>query len=481
MLSNLKCSWIGGNISFLLSAVSCCAIIASWMILKFQTPLSETDYILKISNFLSEDPIRDIHFEIPIFITSYDKFKFLDLAEATQVQLDYKLGQLDLNFQGYRFSLINNPYIEEIGDYQYAKSIRENQLYEIRLFLGESDAIYTDPFQNFAVLYHTMETINSNDLPYFITQLIINSFFSDELSFFQKGNLAGTKDLETYFAMGKSSVDSKVNVNFIILSEKKVVGVETKAHEVLESYMNTINCIYDKILHFDFSLEVQRTHTYAIDRSDVWDYDQESHVISLNDDVTYVDIRDDFYQEDPITLNDFSNFNFLFPIPGDSNLKVHPLSNSSIFKSSSTKSLFFINHVPEDSNIDNEYFVGIDQFNNVLGIALLNLYLSLSLPDPGYQTLRLDLLTRITIIKSLYKFSGYMRQISEILRLDGKNVRAVLSTEKIIYLLELRNEAVRLASDNATISLEGFTNALNRILLANMEAKKIIDVLLNHH
>lgn len=129
--------------------------------------LIQQDELYQLKSFVENDMI----ISIPIWVKHGDKgFVFPDLIKATQMQLDKKLEDYDSKFH---YKLIDKL---EQNDYE----LDPNRL-SVELFLSNENTIIMDGERANAAVHYTLKAVHGNDLPYFITQAIVDHLVYSDL------------------------------------------------------------------------------------------------------------------------------------------------------------------------------------------------------------------------------------------------------------------------------------------------------------
>ncbi|ODV58043.1 GPI-anchor transamidase GPI17 ASCRUDRAFT_39959, partial [Ascoidea rubescens DSM 1968] len=152
--------------------VSALLIIPSILLFNFNY-----NYSFLIASLTStKSLLNDLHITIPIELRVEDGMNYPDLHLAVQTQLNHEIFSgpllLDYNFQ-------ISTLVSASANSSYDTS---HSAYNVKLFLTEDkdESIYVDSLERFGVLYYNLETINTNDLPFYITQTIFYNMFLDE-------------------------------------------------------------------------------------------------------------------------------------------------------------------------------------------------------------------------------------------------------------------------------------------------------------
>lgn len=120
-----------------------------------------------------ENPLNDISFNIPIYFDS--DMKFPDFPEAVDIQVQSRMHKEFFSLLNYSINMIPGSM-----DGYFNNQYPVDDLF-INCKLDDSNAIQIDGARNFAELYFNLEGIDSNDVPFFMTQLIIDHCYTDEI------------------------------------------------------------------------------------------------------------------------------------------------------------------------------------------------------------------------------------------------------------------------------------------------------------
>ncbi|ODV80235.1 uncharacterized protein CANTADRAFT_49948, partial [Suhomyces tanzawaensis NRRL Y-17324] len=119
---------------------------------------------------------------IPIHLMFGDKgFAFPDLIPATQLQLDYHITQMYPS-SPFRLQLVDNLKSSlQVGGTININDWGKNN-YVVELVHGEENEIFLDPNLMKVTLFYTLASIHSNDLPFLVTQTIMDHLSIAELT-----------------------------------------------------------------------------------------------------------------------------------------------------------------------------------------------------------------------------------------------------------------------------------------------------------
>lgn len=128
----------------------------------------------------TQHPLDDLQFRIPMLYES--DLRFPDLNESVNIQLH---GRLD-TLEGSLVDIVIELQEGQSSKYQQGAYDRSIMFAELKLY--DMNAMYIDSNKPFGNLLYTLETVSSNDLPYFATQFIIDNIFIDEFQMYYPGN-----------------------------------------------------------------------------------------------------------------------------------------------------------------------------------------------------------------------------------------------------------------------------------------------------
>lgn len=163
--------------------IMCCIVIAlvsisiPYLKFFFFIPLNyyiQSSYIPKhVLNHYIEYPLSDVKFEVPVYFDSF--FSFPDLPETIRIQVDSRMNHEFYSMLDYSINLIpgnNEDYVN--GKYP------ETDMF-INCILNDGNAIKVDGDKNHADLFFNLQSVDSNDFPFFMTQLLVDHCFKDEI------------------------------------------------------------------------------------------------------------------------------------------------------------------------------------------------------------------------------------------------------------------------------------------------------------
>ena len=170
----------------------------------------------------NENPLKDVELIIPVRFAS--EFNFPDLFETTEIQIDARTRQEFFTLPMYKVKLINGSKEEYLqGKYP------EDDLF-VNSVLSSENGLQVDGMRNYGEIYFSLDALDSNDFPFFLTQLIIDHAFRDELEKYSPDNyyVSQTNDKNTFinsigysdFPIINSLVDSAIDDKPVVIRLK---------------------------------------------------------------------------------------------------------------------------------------------------------------------------------------------------------------------------------------------------------------------
>lgn len=110
-------------------------------------------------------------------------FNFPDLVEAAQIQVDHRLDNMNLT-SNTRVHLVDKLVVHKVKgneDYKMLKGMSPD-IYSVALKLSQDMGLLIHDNEKVAWLLYTPAAVDSNDLPYFVTQAIVDQLLRSELT-----------------------------------------------------------------------------------------------------------------------------------------------------------------------------------------------------------------------------------------------------------------------------------------------------------
>ncbi|KAK6202961.1 uncharacterized protein RJT21DRAFT_112896 [Scheffersomyces amazonensis] len=173
---------------------------------------------------------NDLVISIPVHLSFGDEgFKFPDLAKAVQIQVDQELNYI---YPGrIKIEIIDQlelPYSNETDTFLKSQ-------YMIELIHADKDFVGMDSELCKCYVFYTLDSIHSNDLPFFVTQAIIHHLLMSEIYTFRNN------EFQDHLLSGVPySIGISLNINSNI-TESLVME--------LEDYFDALKDIYN-IAHY---------------------------------------------------------------------------------------------------------------------------------------------------------------------------------------------------------------------------------------
>lgn len=144
--------------------------------------------IINTTEHYAHNPLSDLTFRIPLLYDS--DLRFPDFNESINIQTH---GRLELQEK----SLVNVVFDIEKGELQkYRDEKYSNDIMFLNNKLYENDVLYVNQQDPYCELFYTLRTVDSNDIPYFATQLLVDNVFVEEFRLYYPGSffIIGSND-----------------------------------------------------------------------------------------------------------------------------------------------------------------------------------------------------------------------------------------------------------------------------------------------
>lgn len=204
-----------------------------------------------ILNHYIENPLSDVSFTVPIYFES--EFIFPDLPEAVDIQVNSRMQNEFFTLLNYTIQLIPGTR-EKYGNDAYP----EDDLF-LYCRLNTNNAIQVDGAKNFAELYFNLEGVDSNDVPFFMTQLLVDHCFRDEISKYAPDAFYKLKDVTTTVkGQKKTQAEDKYHLEHADFMSQEIIPalLKTKNHKV-RVYVK-IHVVGAKVFSIDMEEAVEK-------------------------------------------------------------------------------------------------------------------------------------------------------------------------------------------------------------------------------
>lgn len=172
----------------------------------------------EVIRYYTEYPLSDLHFKIPII---YDiEFILPDFREAVEIQVSNR------TIDEYK-SLLDFSFVLKPGK---VETFMENGYDPEELFvhciLNDANGLGVDNYISYGQLFYDMDSLDSNDLPYFFTQLLIDHCYGEEVSKYSPNSFYQLNDKNKLHALKYiDSMDHKFLSRFVKDSEIPVFDI----------------------------------------------------------------------------------------------------------------------------------------------------------------------------------------------------------------------------------------------------------------
>ncbi|ONH65565.1 GPI transamidase component GPI17 [Cyberlindnera fabianii] len=367
--SLLTRQWLLGSFLFLYVIIG----VPCWFVL---TEIYRAQLPSNFITALYQNQNIDIKIQNDIYLRVGDSLKFPDLPEATQIQIDSEIQKL-----------INDP-ISPLTIQWNASVKLEDEIpkdsYILDLELGQSEGIAMDGIDKIATLIYRLESVKNNDLPFFVTQTVLQHVFKTELELFKS----------TY----ERSINAIAYSPNVHLSFKLLTGdgnpMAWEIGKALDDYFTPLVEELKSFVNFTIDTEIKYYTELNLPEG--------SHQIKTSDLSTLLD-----FSEWDISSNQFSyptlNFVVYFPSEKQAPLNIHkdltrqsPMAQNAFLIPQWGSIILHENPLQENSLLTAEYL------NPLLEIFTSELFTLLGLPkDPKTPRIRIDAIKKYTIISNL--------------------------------------------------------------------------------
>ncbi|KAI5957098.1 hypothetical protein KGF54_000026 [Candida jiufengensis] len=191
-----------GRINFTHLLIYFIAILLPWISVSGSNHLRN---LFKFDNKLDHDfnsgPLsyhlqKELTFKIPVHIYyNNENFELPDLIEATQIQINNELRNLINNHENK-----NLLKIELFDCLKYNCTNNETE-YKLDLILNRENSLGVSSDELKAIVFYSLDSIHSNDLPFLITQTILHHFLYGDIELINRKLIKEDFDDEVYFKM----------------------------------------------------------------------------------------------------------------------------------------------------------------------------------------------------------------------------------------------------------------------------------------
>ncbi|SMN19615.1 similar to Saccharomyces cerevisiae YDR434W GPI17 Transmembrane protein subunit of the glycosylphosphatidylinositol transamidase complex that adds GPIs to newly synthesized proteins [Maudiozyma saulgeensis] len=254
----------------------------------YRAPLPR-EYIKSLNN----DKFFDVHVTIPVYIKS-DVYKFPDIHEATQIQVNHLLDSKKQNVQwSLEILQFNDTFIELEKEQGREYHIVTLQLDEFVGYNAAYDSKNT-------VVYFDDPTVARNDLPFFVAQTLVEHTFNVEWGYLSNGDLM----LDKHSAVAINyNPDIHLSINLL---KGDGSPVDWEIEETLKTYFTPFRRFLSPLVNF------------TVDTSVVYFNDLNLHSLNNTGNITWTDVSHTIDLSELSSMNYFSedsalNLAIVFP------------------------------------------------------------------------------------------------------------------------------------------------------------------------
>ncbi|ODV87885.1 hypothetical protein CANARDRAFT_26073 [[Candida] arabinofermentans NRRL YB-2248] len=247
-------------------------LFTPWVHLKIHNYYIKSRYLpMEALTFYVERPLDDVTIRIPIYFKSVD-FPFPDLIDSLKVQLREKLHKNEQLAMNLEFDM---RYVESETDITSDDFFNDNALL-ISLILNDKNGIYVDGSEGFAELYYSLEAVVTNDLPFFVTQLILDHCYRKELEFYSIDNFVklieagtGKQSVLHYDSLTKNEMNGfekqKIHLRYCMLGGEINWDIKEAIEEYARSILDALSDYYDFTIEEENSTYFENNELQYID------------------------------------------------------------------------------------------------------------------------------------------------------------------------------------------------------------------------
>lgn len=132
--------------------------------------------LASIKSYLKTSPV----FNVPVYVNFAEPgFRFPDLIQAAQSQVDYELQRIFAGTPPIHITLVDNLH----------KTYNESDVdkYQINLILSNENSVAVDSDFLAAFVFYDLATIHANDLPFYLTQSVVYHLLSPDIELLLQG------------------------------------------------------------------------------------------------------------------------------------------------------------------------------------------------------------------------------------------------------------------------------------------------------
>jgi hypothetical protein len=433
-----------------------------------------------IIDYYVKNPIQDVSIHVPVYFDS--EFKFPDIGETVDIQINARMR--------HEFYLLLNYTIDLIPGNKdsYNRGLYSKDVMFIYGQLSDVNAIQVDGARNYGELYFNLEGIDANDIPFFLTQLLIDHCYSKEInkytpdSFYRLGN-ENNDDDDDFFLLHHDFIESdiikqlvkrddnkplEVNINVYIIAAN-IYDLDMK--EAIEQF--TIPLFETLSDYFTLKINIINYGFALKNENDIITYIDNEFPTELSD----LPLLKYIYQSTKNKFTDSSsiNINFVYYpyIQGGEEIKTKIVDNKLIYSENENMYLkigdwgsVYFTQLPDSDHPH----ITLKQLEDCIwsyNEALLDI---IGAPNEAMAPeIRIDTFKRYLVIQNLVYYSSLLHKLKQqvkwnnwkkIITIDPKFIKSL--AEKFATSLEMRRNVInQLALGNISEALVNSGKMLN--------------------
>ena len=224
-------------------------------------------------NNLHHNKFHDVHLTIPVFIKS-DTYKFPDIHEATQIQVNHLLNSKE---QDVKWSLQVLPYNETFIE----EARVQGEEYHVVTLILEDFVGYNAAYDSKnTIVYFDDENVVNNDLPFFVAQTLVEHTFNVEWQYLSANSLmqSGNNTVAINY-----SPDIHLSINLL---NGDGSPVDWEIDETLKTYFTPLREFLSPLVNFTVDTSVtyfNDLNLHNVNNTNTTTWKDISHIIDLSE------------------------------------------------------------------------------------------------------------------------------------------------------------------------------------------------------
>ncbi|OWB54279.1 hypothetical protein B5S28_g124 [[Candida] boidinii] len=364
---------------------------------KAEIPHTEIANVNELINHTNE-----IKFNIPIYLDVPSPLK--GMIKETQDLIDQELHSLGIN-EYWNLELLFGE--GKPNDYKLNLEMVESEKYDDNT-VESNESIFISPFDRSVKLFISDKIISHNKVPDFISKVLINIVFIEEIKLFKEfKNIAGASE-------DANSVSVQYSPKFHIVLNLLNGGLDPVSWDIEEispifiRYLNELK----QFANFTLDAQLESYNSISDDINIHWDNDSSHHILDMKDTSKFIDYSEWGLDRQTDLV---PTINFVAYIPDS---KYFPLK----IENSPTNSFI----VPQwgglqilniDTSFSDSIHLDKDVLLPVLETFTSQLFHLLGAPkNPKSLPIRIDIMTRLQILKNLKTAANNLLSLSKLVK-----------------------------------------------------------------